>query len=183
MSTSGGCGVLFPSQPRGARASGFRSSHLVRFNACCLVPVPRVRAACCGTGRMLHLDCGVCAVLRTGCRVQCFAHAACPLPAARRTRSVAVSCVSSCISHVLASSCMSSAVCCTLSVARVAWLCRLLPGVCCRVAVLPCCLVVCCQLCFPDSSLHVACCTLPVACCMLHVALHGDVVRCMLLGV
>jgi len=119
-------------------------------------------------------------VLRTGCREQCFAHAACPLPAARRTRNAAVSCVFCCISHVLASSCMPSVVCCTLSVARVAWFTRLLPGVCCRVALF---LVACCQWCFPNSSLHVACCTLPVARCMLHVALHVVVVRCMLLEV
>jgi hypothetical protein len=80
-----------------------------------------------------------------------------------------------CSSHVLASSCMSSAVCCTLSVACVAWFCRLLRGVCCmpHVALLPGCLVACCQWSFLDS-------TLPVACCMLHVALHDVVVRCIL---
>ena len=62
-------------------------------------------------GRVLHLVCGVCAVLRTGCRVQFYAHTVgCPLPAARRTQNAAVPCVSCCISHVLASSCMTSAV-------------------------------------------------------------------------
>jgi hypothetical protein len=163
--------------------SGFRDSvsHLVRFNACCVLSVPRVFAACCGTGRMLHLLYGVCAVLSTGRRVQCFAHAAgCPLPTARRTRNAAVPCDSCGISHVLASSSMSSAVYCTLSVACVAWSCRLLRGICCmlHVALLP---VACCQ--WSCSKFHVVCCMLHVARCMLHVALHVVLVRCMLLEV
>jgi hypothetical protein len=117
------------------------------------------------------------AVLRTGCRVQCFAHAAgCALPAARRTRNAAVLCVPCFISHVLASSCMSSAVCCTLSV----WFCRLLRGVCCmpRVA---CCLVA--LLPVGNGLFQNSCCMPHVARSMLHVALHDGVVRCMLLEV
>ncbi len=97
-----------PGAARGAGASEFVSS---RTFQCSVVSVPRVLAACCGTGRMLHLVCGVCAVLRTGCRGQCFTHAAgSPLPAARLTRNAAVPCVSCGSSHVLVSSCMSSAV-------------------------------------------------------------------------
>jgi hypothetical protein len=103
-----------------------------------------------------------------GCRGQCFAHTAgCPLPAARRTRTAAVPCVSCCITHVLASSCMPSAVCCTLFVA-----CCPLPVVRCRphVALLSLALLhVCCPV-------HAVCCLFRVVytksgfCCMLHVA-------------
>ncbi len=75
-----------PSVPRGARVSGFRSPHHVHCIACCELSVPFVLVACCGTGRMVVccILCGVCAVLRTGCRVQFYAHTAgCPLPASR----------------------------------------------------------------------------------------------------
>ncbi len=124
--------------------------------------------------------------MRTGCRGQCFAHAAaCALPAARLARNAAVRCVSCCVSHVLASSCMPSVVCCLLSVA-----CCPLPVVCRRPA---CCLLslallhVCCPV-------HAVCClfrvvytkpgsycmrTLPGVRCMLSVALHVVVARCM----
>jgi hypothetical protein len=173
---------------RGARESGFRSSHLVHCIACCVLSVPFVFGACCGTGRVLHLVCGVCAVLRTGCRVQIYAHTAgCPLPAARRTRNAAVPCVSCCTSHVLASSCMPSAVWCTLFVA-----CCPLPVVCCRphVALLSlallhvCCPVhavcyffrvvdtksgFCCMLHVARCPVHVVCCV-ACRCCSLHVA-------------
>ena len=73
-----------------------------RFRVCLLHAAAPV--VCC-------ILCVASAVLRTGCRVQCFAHAAgCPLPPARRTRNAAVPCVSCCISHVLAASCMLFAV-------------------------------------------------------------------------
>ena len=132
---------------------------------------------------MLHPVCGACAVLRTGCRDQCFAHAAgCALPAARRTRNAAVPCVSCGISHVLASSCMSSAVCCTVSVGCVAcWLLSfarcLLSAACCLVA---CCLVVCCPLHAVCCLFHVVCGLLHAAYCMLPCALHVVVIRCVL---
>ena len=143
-----------------------------RFRVCLLHAAAPV--VCC-------ILCVASAVLRTGCRVQCFAHAAgCALPAARRTRNAAVLCVSCCISHVLASSCMSSAVCCTLSVACSVWFCRLLRGVCCmpRVA---CCLVAllpvvnglfqnsCCMPHVARCMLHAACCV-ACRCCPLHAA-------------
>jgi hypothetical protein len=98
----------------------------------------------------------------------------CPLPAAHEMRQCRV--FPCCSSHVLASSCISSAVCCTLPVACVAWVCRLLRGVCCmpHVALLPCCLVACCQWSFPKfhvvccmCTLHAARCPLHAACCML----------------
>ena len=200
-----------PTQHRGARVSGFlsshlsfRSSHLVRFNACCVLPVPRVLAACCGTGRMLHLVCGVCAVLRTGCRVQCCAHAAaCPLPAARRTRNVAVPCVS-------CGMCSRPLACRLLSVARyllhaLPVVCSFLRGVCCLtyfasfsvalLSVVRCTLsvvfstlsVVCCMLhaaCFLArcmSLLSAACCLKSGACCMLPFSgCMSFVVRCIL---
>jgi hypothetical protein len=139
-----------------------------RFRVCLLHAVAPV--VCC-------ILCGVCAVLRTGCRVQCFAHAAArPLRAARRAQK-------SVVPQVRASSCVSSAACCTLSVACVAWFCRLLRGVCCmpHIALLPVALLSVVN--GPFSTLSVACCTLHVACCMLHVALHVVVVRCMLLEV
>jgi hypothetical protein len=153
-------------------------------------------AACCGPGRMMHLVYGVCAIMRTGCRVQRFAHAAgCPLPAARCTRNAAVPCVSSCISHVLASSCMSSAVACPLNASRcplpvpgcLLW--SFLRGVCCLLhaacGLLPCCLLSGARrlLSFPRCLLSVACCPLPVARCTVSVALHVIVARCVLLAV
>ncbi len=160
-------------------------------------------AACCGTGRMLHLVCGVCALLRTGCRAQCFAHAAgVALPAARRRRNAALPYVSYCISHVLASSCMSS-----LSVARCllhAWpvVCRLLREVCrmthvalvslalssvvrctpsvvfSTLSVVRCVLHVACCLARCTSSLLAASCPLHGACCLDVVCCTRRVVRC-----
>jgi hypothetical protein len=172
------------------RPASFRFvSHLVlvRFNTCCAVSVPRVFAACCGTGRMLHLACGVCAVLRTGCRVQCFAHAAaCPLPPARRTRYAAVPCVSmlqlACARVLLhAVCCLIHVVCCMRRLALPSSARWLLHAACCLVS---CCLVACCQWSFHRfhvvcCMLHVACCTLPVACCTLPVACC--MLRCMTL--
>jgi hypothetical protein len=151
--------------------SGFRSSHLVRFNACCVVSVPRVFAACCGTGRMLHRVCGVCAVLRAVCRGQCFAHAAaCALPAARRTGNEAVPCVS--LLHLACYRVLLHIVCCLLHVVR------------CTLSVvfstLP---VVCCVLHAACSTLHAAlrvacrCCSLRIARCMAHVVWMLSVAR------
>ena len=87
--------------------------------------------------------------------------------------------------HLLASSCMSSAVCCTVSVACVAcglqFSARCLPSdVFCLVL---CCLVVCCPLHAVCCLFHVVCGLLHAACCMLPCALHVVVVRCMLLQV
>jgi hypothetical protein len=99
------------SVPRGARASGFRSSHLVHCIACCVVSAPLVFVACFGTGRMVVLN-----LVWRLCRVAHWVSSAiphtagCSLPAARRTQNAAVPCVSCCISHVLGSSCMPSAV-------------------------------------------------------------------------
>jgi hypothetical protein len=160
-----------PRPQKARRSLEVRASGFVRLISYVSMPAAWCRFRVC----LLHaaapvvccILCVASAVLRTGCRVQCIAHAAgCALPAARRTRNAAVLCVSCCISHVLASPCMSSAVCCTLSVACVVWFCRLLRGVCCmpRVA---CCLVACCQWSFPKFLLHAARCPLHAACCML----------------
>ena len=127
-------------------------------------------AACCGTARMvmLHLVCGVCAELRTGCLTQCFAHAAgCVPSAARRTQRTAVLRAACCISHVLASPCMLSAFCCTLSVACcplgvagcLLSAARCLPSAACRMLRVVCCLVWRCPL-------HAVCCLSHVVCCM-----------------
>ncbi len=94
-------------QPRGARAPGSRSSRLVRFNACCVVPVPRVFAACCGTGRMSHL-------VRRRCRVahwlsSTMLGACCCLSAALRQR---------CVFTVASRMCSRPLACRVLSVAR-----------------------------------------------------------------
>ncbi len=120
--------------------------------------------------------CVVCAVLRTGCRGQCFAHTAgwvahwlsCPLLAARRTRNAA----SRMFSRSLACR-MLSVVCCPLNaaVARCPFpvVCRVV--FCAVSAALPpvvYCLVVCCLFHVVFSSLSVACCPLPVARCPLH---------------
>jgi hypothetical protein len=70
-----------------------------------LIPCIALPAACCRFRVCYRF--GVCAVLRTGCRVQRFANAAgCPPYAAHRIRNAAVPCVCCCISHVLAASCM-----------------------------------------------------------------------------
>ena len=119
-------------------------------------------------------------VLRTGCRVPCFAHAAaCPLPAARRARKSVVPHVLACIIVC----CLLHVVCCMRCLVLPSSA-RCLPhAACCLVALLPCCLVACCQWSFPKFLLHAARCPLHAACCMLHVALHDGVVRCMLLEV
>ena len=114
--------------------------------------------------------------------------ACCWLSAARRTRNAAVPWGSCCISHVLASSCMSSAVCCPLSAACVAR-CPF-PVVCCVLfcAVSAACrrppVVYCLLVCCPS---HAACCLFHTVCgllhaarCLLQVASHVVVVRCML---
>ena len=114
----------------------------------------------------------VCAVLRTGCLTQCFAHAAGCMPsAARRIRNTEVLRVACCISHLLASACTLSAVCCMLPVARC-----LLQAACCLVVS---CLVAClllgarCLLSFSRRLhktgvlLHAARCPFPGACCLL----------------
>jgi hypothetical protein len=146
-------------------ASGFRSSHPVRFNACCVVSVPRVFAACCGTGRMLHLVCGACRV----------AH----WLSSTMLRACCLLCAARCSPHTKC----GGAVCFLL---HLAFACVLLHVVCCLLH------VVCCMRCLvlPSSArclLHAACCldaSLPRcllsmvlfqnSCCMPHVA------RCML---
>jgi hypothetical protein len=158
------------SVPRGARASGFRSSHLVTLH--CLLRVVGAICVWCLLrqglyGRVLHLVCVVCAVLRTGC----------PLPAARCSPHTKCG-----ISHVLAFSCMSYAVCCLLSVKCCSCPlpvpgclpCGFLRGVCCFAA---CGLLPCCLLSFPRCLFLVICCLLPVARCPLPVA--RCLLRCM----
>jgi hypothetical protein len=81
-----------PAEPRGARASDFLSFHLSSRALHCLLRVVGSMRVCC-TGRMLHLVCGVCAVL-SGC---CLSHTAC-----RRL-------------HFPVACCMSSNACCTFS--------------------------------------------------------------------
>ncbi len=160
---------------RAPRCASFRTSFVVpRVFSC-------VFAACCGTkGRILHLVCGVCAVLRTGCRVQNASRmllvVRCPLPAAHGMRRCRVSPVAfrTC-SRPLACRLLSDARC-LLHALPVA--CRLLRGV----SRMP--QTACCPL--PGCLSFVACCLCNVVCgllharCPLHVASHVVVVRCML---
>ena len=112
--------------------------------ACCRFRVCLLHAA--APVVCLHLVCGVCAVLRTGCREQCFAHAAaCALPAARRTRNAAMPCVS--LLHLACARVLLHVVCCLMHVVR-------------------------CTLSVVFSTLPVVCCVLHVACCTLHAALR-----------
>ena len=129
---------------------------------------------------MLHLVCGVCAVLRTGCRVQNASRmllvVRCPLLAAHRMRRCGVS-------PVAFRKCSRPLACRLLSVVRcllhaLPVACRLLRGV----SRMP--QTACCPL--PGCLSFVACCLCNVVCglllarCPLHVASHVVVVRCML---
>jgi hypothetical protein len=67
-----------------------------------------------------------------------------------------------CISHVLASSCVSSAVCCMRCLVLPSSARCLLHAACCLVALMPCCL-----LSMVSPKFHVVCCMLHAACCML----------------
>jgi hypothetical protein len=126
-----------------------------------------------GTGRMevLHL---VCAELRTGCLIQCFAHAAGCMPSAYEIRQCCVLPVASRMCSRPHARCLLSVARCLLHAARCVAGCllsaaRCMPSAACRMLRGVCCLVACCPLhavccLFP---LSVERCTLPVAGCLL----------------
>ena len=136
---------------------------------CCVVSVLRVFAACCGTGRMLHLVCGVCRVARwlssTMLRACCWLCAARCSPRTKCGGAVcfmlhpACACV---LLHVIR--CLMHVVCCMRCLVLPSSARCLLHAACC---VLPRCLVACCQWSFPKFLLHAARCPLHAACCML----------------
>ena len=133
---------------------------------------------------MLRHRCGVCAVLRSGCRGQCFAHAAgCPLPPARRTRNAAVPCVS--LLHLACARGLLHVVCCPMHVVC-CMRCLFSPSFARCLLHAGCCLGLCClvvrgPLHAVCGLFHVVCCPLPVTWCLLRCM--SFVVRCMLLEV
>jgi hypothetical protein len=134
--------------------------------------------ACCGTGRMVHLVCGVRAVLRiwlssTMLRACCWLCAARCAPRTKYGSAVCLPMQLACVSTLHASSCMSSAVCCTSS----AVCCLVHSARCLLVAILCAMSVACCTLLAACCTLLGACCTRSVVCCCVRCIMHAAIMH------
>ena len=168
-------GAASPTQHRGARASGFLSSHLSSRALHCLLRVVGFVCVCC----MLRHRSYVASCVRRLCRVahwlsRPMLRACCWLCAARcspHTKCGGAVCF---LWHLACARVLLHVVCCLLH--GICWMRCLLVAVFCAVSavcrMLPCRLLPCCLLSVARCLLSFPRCLWSVACCILHAALR-----------